>query len=161
MKKTSAVCHDLWGNKKKINVNKLTFRPSVYGVLIKKGKVLLSRQWDGYDFPGGGMDIGETLDETLEREFHEETGLWVKKTKIIHAVTSFFTLAFKKNSVNSILLYYVCKKIGGRLSAKHLDEYEKKYAQLAEWVDLKRVNKIKFYNPVNSPAIIRQASKLK
>ena len=48
------VCHDINGKLYKLNANRLTFRPSIYGILIKKNKVLLSKQWDGYDFPGGG-----------------------------------------------------------------------------------------------------------
>ena len=55
-------CLDIKGNKSKVPVSKLTFRPSVYGVIIKNGSILLSRQWDGYDFPGGGIKIGETIE---------------------------------------------------------------------------------------------------
>jgi hypothetical protein len=37
------VCHDINGEKEEVEANKLQFRPSVYGILIEDGKVLLSR----------------------------------------------------------------------------------------------------------------------
>ena len=69
MKKNCQVtCHDINGNLFEISVDQLSFRPSVYGVIIKDGKVLLSKQWDGYDFPGGAIEPGETIHEALIRE---------------------------------------------------------------------------------------------
>ncbi len=51
-------------NKKEILAEKLQFRPSVYGIIFNedKSKVLLSKQWDGYDFPGGGKELFSTPD---------------------------------------------------------------------------------------------------
>ena len=72
------ICHDISDREYAVSPDKFIFRPSVYGVLIEDGKILLSRQWDGYDFPGGGMNIDETLEEALLREFWEETGLRVR-----------------------------------------------------------------------------------
>jgi hypothetical protein len=37
--------------------------------LIENNKILLSKQFDGYDFPGGGVNLDETLEETCAREF--------------------------------------------------------------------------------------------
>ena len=72
------VCHDLYKNKFVVSHKKLAWRPSVYGVLVERNKVLLSKQFSGYDFPGGGVNLTETLDEALKREFFEETGLKIK-----------------------------------------------------------------------------------
>ncbi len=62
----------------------LVDRVSAYGILIKKGKVLLvkdskSQTWE---FPGGGLDKGETKEEGIVREFLEETGLQVNPDSI-------------------------------------------------------------------------------
>ena len=56
------LCKNDFDHKRKIvPANELIFRPSVYAVIIKSGKILLSRQWDGYDFPGGGIEKGESI----------------------------------------------------------------------------------------------------
>lgn len=150
-------CHDINHKKRKIDANKLIFRPAVYGVLIERGKILLSKQWDGYDFPGGGVKINETIKQALEREFWEETGVKVKDKQIIACETSFFILPFSKKPTNSIVIYFLCKKISGKPSAAHLKGHETKYAGMPEWIDLKRINKIKFYNSVDSVKIIKKA----
>lgn len=53
------------------------------------------------------------------------------------------------------------KDNAGKLSAANLDEYEKKYASLAEWVDINRISKIKFYNSIGklNLKLIKQALK--
>lgn len=60
------ICRDHEEKLYEVGVDKLKFRPSVYGILIEDGKVLLSRQWEGYDFPGGGIELGETVEEVLK-----------------------------------------------------------------------------------------------
>ena len=66
-------CRNVHGKESDAPIDKFKFRPSVYGVLIEDDKILLSRQWDGYDFPGGGIELDETIEEALRREFIEET----------------------------------------------------------------------------------------
>lgn len=56
-------------------------RIGVYGAVFDLDRLLLTqlRSNDAdsgkWTLPGGGMDFGETPQETLEREFYEETGL--------------------------------------------------------------------------------------
>ena len=57
---------------------------------------------------------------------------------------------------------FLVKKTGGKLSKKNLDGYEKKYADMAEWINIKKLGKIKFYNSLgnkNSIKIIKAALK--
>ena len=61
---------------------------SVAGVCIKDGKVLLGRHTYGSGngkliIPGGYLKFGEIPQETLAREFMEETGVTVKAGKMI------------------------------------------------------------------------------
>lgn len=153
------LCHDINGNKIIVPVSKLSFRPSVYGVIIEKDKVLLSKQWDGYDFPGGGQELGETIEEALLREVWEETGVRIKIGKILACENSFFKLPSNGQYVQAVLMYFKCKKIGGKLSVKNFGEGEKKYADMPEWIDIKRIGKLKFYNPVDNSKIIKEAIK--
>ena len=161
--KKQIICHDKDWNKFKVNVDKLTFRPSVYGVIIKNGKILLARQWDGYEFPGGGIKLDETIEEALKREIWEETGYKVKAEKILHSENSFFTPRpyLKKLYWNCVLIYYACSIVSGKISTKNFDDNEKKIMSAAEWVDLKNISKLKFYNSVDSVKLIKEAAKIK
>ncbi len=156
----TVLCRDLSNRWYRVPVSRLSsFRPSVYGVIIKKGKVLLSKQWDGYDFPGGGMDLGETIEQALIREVREETGYRIEVGGLITVENSFFKLPGRNVFTQSILMFYSCRVVGGTLSTKFFDEHEKTYADLAEWIDIRNVGRLKFYNPVDSPKIIRDAAR--
>ncbi len=53
------------------------------GLIVRDGKVLLIRRGkepykDHWSLPGGGVDRGEKVRETVKREVHEETGLEVE-----------------------------------------------------------------------------------
>lgn len=150
-------CKNVYGEEFKVSIEKLSFRPSVYGVIIKDGKILLSKQWDGYDFPGGGIKLGETIKEALKREMKEETSLDVKMGDIVACENSFFKYRQKEKYVQSILIYYLCEIVGGKISLEFIAESEKDYIGEAEWIDLDAVGKIKFYNSVDSVEIIKKA----
>lgn len=55
--------------------------PSVYLILIKNNKILLSRRYNtgyfdnNYSFPAGHLDGGETLKQAMVREAEEEIGI--------------------------------------------------------------------------------------
>lgn len=153
------VVHDKKWQEEEVDASSLTFRPSVYGVLIEDGKVLLSKQWDGYDFPGGGIDLHETVDDALHREFWEETGLKIKIGKIIKTKTAFY-----KNSRgehwNCILIYYKVEKVSGELSIDNVDDHEAEYIGMPEWIDIEKTKDLKYYNSVESPEVIDMANKL-
>ena len=158
------ICYDLDRNKFEIESNKLMFRPSVYGILIKDNKIFLSKQWSGYDFPGGGIEIYETVNEALKREFFEETGIKVEILQPVHCGTSFFYPSHSEKCKgqywNCPLIYYLVKKVGGEISKDNFDEEEKNYADLPEWIDLDKIKELRFFNSVDSIAIIKKAVNL-
>jgi len=151
------ICHDIDRGLYKVSADKLIFRPSVYGILIEKGKILLLKQKRGFDFPGGGMELGETIEQALKREFFEETGLCVKQNQLLNCASSFFYSKRLKKFYNTVLIYYLCGKVSGYLTNKHFDPHEEKYAIAPEWVALKNITKIKFQNAVDSIKLIRKA----
>lgn len=142
----------------------LVFRPSVYGVALRDGKVLLIPQWAkqfvaGYDFPGGGVNLGETIDEAFRREMKEETGLNAERGEILLCESDFFIHPISKKPYHTILVYYLCHDLKGEISDEHFEANEKQYSQKAEWVDIAKVRELTFYNPVDSPALIEKAEK--
>ncbi len=64
-----------------------------YGVLIDEGRVALVRSSNPrhtpplWWLPGGGIDFGEAPEDTLVREFHEETGLVVHRPRLLGVVS--------------------------------------------------------------------------
>ncbi len=160
-KNKKIVCQDINGKQYEASIKELSFRPSVYGVIIQDNKILLSKQWDGYDFPGGGVDLGETIEEALTREVKEETGLNVKAGRIVSCENSFFKLPFKGNFVHSILMYYLCEIVSGKISTDYFDTDEKKCADKPGWIDISRIREIKFYNSIDSIKVIKEAERIR
>ncbi len=152
-------CIGINGEKIEVPASDLTFRPSVYGVIVREGKVLLSSQWDGWDFPGGGIHLGETIHEAFTREIKEETGLMATPGELLRVADSFFTHPNTHSHHHTIVIYFTAKEITGEISTKHMSEEELLYTREAQWIPLSDVPKLKFYNQVDSPALIEIASR--
>jgi 8-oxo-dGTP diphosphatase len=154
--KAQIICHDGLGRKYSVAPNKLKFRPAVYGLLIEGNKVLLSKQWDGYDFPGGGVNLDETWEEAIVREFWEETGLRVKPLAPFFTCSSFYRPTPREGQPiywNCPMVYFLVKKISGKLSIAHSDEHEKIYIGPPEWIDFSQLANCKFYNSLGAASI--------
>lgn len=124
------IAYDLLGKKHKVNLKNFKLRVSVYGILKERNKILLQRHPLSKQFglPGGAIELGESINETLSREYYEETGLKVKPIKLIDITEDFFT--WRGENAQSILIFYEVKKIGGKLSPKHQDSAEARYIGL-------------------------------
>ncbi len=70
----------------------MPFRRVVAAFIREKGRILLARRREGdeqggfWEFPGGGVEAGETLEEALKRELREELGVNVAVGRKIAAV---------------------------------------------------------------------------
>ncbi|MBY5958408.1 NUDIX domain-containing protein [Membranicola marinus] len=86
------------------------FNLRVYGILVRKGKLLLSEeQYLGktlVKFPGGGVEYGEGVQEALVREWNEEAGCPIKINSIFHATDKFIQSAFDPKD-QLVSLYYI------------------------------------------------------
>lgn len=60
--------------------------------------------------PGGAVEFGDSLEETLIREFREETGLEVKITK------SMFNLEYIEPPLHAIEFFYKVERVSGNLT---------------------------------------------
>lgn len=101
-------------------------RPSVRGIIIKNGRIAMmhSCRYDYYKLPGGGIEPGESLEETLVREVQEESGLIVKKDSIQEFG---YVKRIEKGKRDDIFLqenfYFVCEA-EEELGQRNLDDYE-------------------------------------
>ena len=111
-------------------------RPSVRGIIIKGAEIAMvhSLKYDYYKFPGGGIDEGETYEETLIREVAEETGLTVKSGSISEYG---YVLRKEKGTVEDLFIqenfYYFCD-VDENANAQFLDDYEAEERFVLEWV---------------------------
>lgn len=156
LQNSSITCLDIHKQPHQATADQLVWRPSVYGVIIQDNTVLLSKQWDGYDFPGGGINLGETIEQALIREVKEETGLTVAVNELVTAKDGFFRSS-KGNHYQGIMLYYTCNVIGGELTTQYFDGDEKQYADLAEWINLSNRETINFISTVDCHDVLSQA----
>lgn len=68
-------------------------RTGVYGLALQGKKILLIKQQKGphagkFDFPGGGIEPGETIEEALRREFCEEVALTFTSFQLFDNLTA-------------------------------------------------------------------------
>ncbi|HML49435.1 MAG TPA: NUDIX domain-containing protein [Clostridia bacterium] len=66
----------------------MSIRLAAKALVVREGKLLLNRcrSHQGhpyYSFPGGGQNLGETLEEAVAREVLEETGLTVRFERFV------------------------------------------------------------------------------
>ena len=104
-------CTTLQGQKKQIPKAELILRPAVYGIVMNSGKLLLlrMRHTGKYHLPGGGVDLGESLEEALPREISEEAGIDVNIKQLAHFEELFFYYDPSGNAYHGLHIYYLCQ----------------------------------------------------
>ncbi len=84
-----------------------------------EGKILLHRRSDNdlWALPGGAMNIGESIGETIVREVREETGLDVKPEYIVGIYTNpQHVIAFSDGEVRQeFSICFFCTPVGGEI----------------------------------------------
>lgn len=159
MNKT-VVARDIDGNTYDVPLNELSWRPSAYAIVVREGNVLLSKQFNGYDLPGGGIDFGELPEEAVIREAREETGIEVAAPKLLQCETSFFKQNHKDGSViQSLQLYYECSFVTGKLSTEGFDEHEKEYADMPEWYPVNKLDSIIVANSYDWRDLVKKVAR--
>lgn len=85
-------------------------------LLLVNHKML--RQGDFWTPPGGGVEVGESLEEALKREYREETGLFVDAPQFR------FGCEFIQPPLHAIELFFEVTQTGGELKAGHDPELQ-------------------------------------
>ncbi|MGB4661020.1 MAG: NUDIX domain-containing protein [Mobilitalea sp.] len=112
-------------------------RTAARGIINNRDKYLLIfSRYGVYKFPGGGMEKGEELEDTLVREVEEETGY-----KVIKNSTEKYGKVFerRKGEYDDILemkSYYFRCKVEEVVGSRNLDEYEEEYDYQIVWMTL-------------------------
>ena len=83
-------------------------------LLVKRRYAPLAGEWS---LPGGGVEVGETLDACVVREMREETGLDVEVGPVIEVFDRITHDADGRVQYHYVLVDYLCWPIGGELAA--------------------------------------------
>lgn len=122
------------------------------GLLVKNRKLLLLKRRDPrpdfnnkWEFPGGGVEVGETVEECLHREIEEETGF---KIKILEHFPTIYSASRgeKDGNFQVFLPLFICKAVSGKIRTSDTE------AAGSGWFTLRESLKLDFL-PLNKKII--------
>lgn len=115
-------------------------RPSARGIIVKGDKLGLihNMKYDYYEFPGGGIEEGESFEEGLIREVKEETGLKVIPESI-REFGSALRLSKSRVFENTVFeqenFYYYCE-VYDEIGETQLEDYEEEEQLSLEFISI-------------------------
>ncbi len=83
-----------------------------HAVLVQRGQPPLLGEWS---IPGGVVEVGETLEEAVAREVHEETGLTVTVGPVVEVLERIHRDADGQVEYHYVIVDYLCRPTGGSL----------------------------------------------
>jgi 8-oxo-dGTP pyrophosphatase MutT (NUDIX family) len=103
-------CDAFLGGKKWLPRERFQFRPSVYGLVVHQGRVLLVDlpRTGKCCLPGGGLGVGERMEAALKREIREETGIEVTAGPLVGFQESFSYYEASDSANHIFAFYYLC-----------------------------------------------------
>lgn len=136
-------CKNNFGEMVDILKEKFFFRPSAYGLITQQGKILtLTNKSNGKIwFPGGGIEVGEKIEDGLCREIKEETGIDVEIQKLIFAKENFFYYQPLDEAYHAFLFFYLCKPLSINLiSDQDVNDLESKKPRWKNIIEIKKTD---------------------
>ena len=90
-----------------------------------------------WTMPGGGMEVGETPEETAVRELHEETGLTATMGPVLGVYSAWFTAdqAWRSKAGHLIGPIYLAEGLSGQLR----ENFEEDSTDAVQWFAIDEV----------------------
>jgi ADP-ribose pyrophosphatase YjhB (NUDIX family) len=105
-------------------------------VFDKENRVLLQKRSDNgqWGFPGGFMDLGESVQDTARREVYEETGLKLEELELfgIYSGPQYDKTFSNGDQVSLVLISFICKQYSGQLVESNEESIQNKFYSLKE-----------------------------
>ena len=131
------VCYTMKGDAKQVRKTDLSFRPSVYAIVVHEGKLLMTitRSTGKYALPGGALDIGEPMEVALRRELKEECGIEIEIVKHAFFEETFFYYEPLDKAWQCHLFFFVCRPLSFNLSDERNEVGDESVHP--QWVEMK------------------------
>ncbi len=108
-------------------------------IVNERGEILLAKRHQPenpqihgkWEFPGGGIEIGEDPEAALLREIKEETGLEAKIVRLLPKVYSNLW-DWPEEKLHVIILSYECGAVGGVLDSSDEEIGELRYFKIED-----------------------------
>jgi ADP-ribose pyrophosphatase len=136
-------------------------RVGVGAVVMREGRVLLVRRGvppaqDCWAIPGGGLRLGESLQEGAEREIREETGIVIRAGEPVFACDSLIRDGQGRIRFHYVIVDMAAEYLGGQVRAAD-DALDARWVSPAELPDmnvtkstLKLLGQIGFFPPART-----------
>ncbi|MDA7802950.1 NUDIX domain-containing protein [Crocinitomix sp.] len=137
-----------------MNLKITNFNIRVYGILIEKGHVLVSKEirsgFEMLKFPGGGLEKGEGIEACIMREFKEELGIEVE-IKDHFYVNEFLQVSAFNPADQLISFYYnIATNQGGKIPIdKTISQEKKGDFQSFHWIEIPNLLESEFTFPID------------
>jgi 8-oxo-dGTP pyrophosphatase MutT (NUDIX family) len=128
-------CQSIYGNRKLIPREKLVFRPAAYAIIVNDGRILLiTNHSSGKLFPpGGGVELGERIEDALKREVKEETGIEIEIEQFCFFREGFFYYDPSDTAYHTLSFFFTCTP--KTLDLIDDDQIEDDEAETPRWID--------------------------
>ncbi|WBW94938.1 NUDIX hydrolase [Oceanirhabdus sp. W0125-5] len=96
----------------------------------ERGEILLQKRSDKeelWGFPGGALEIGESIEEAMIREVKEETGLDVNVEYLIGVYSKYFSKYPNGDSAQSIVYFFKCNVASGDLVIDNKETFDLRF----------------------------------
>ena len=118
-----------------------SIRVSSRAILLHNNQILLNCFGDGlyYNFPGGGIEPGETAIEAVVREVFEESGLRVEAQRLLFTYDYEPTCCiYSHGNQHHISLFFACKLMGSaEITAPTIPDINPEGVQShAQWIPI-------------------------
>lgn len=106
-------------------------------LVIKRAKAVEVGTWE---FPGGRVDSGETIEKALKREIREETGLKIDIERFVGWGQGFGVKHENGRLMDRFVMFFECKLIKGKLKLDD-ETADHKWAPLEELIKFQPLSK--------------------
>jgi ADP-ribose pyrophosphatase YjhB (NUDIX family) len=98
-------------------------------VYNEQNEILLQKRGDRneWGFPGGAMELGESIEETAKREILEETGLIVEVEHLIGVYSKYSGEFPNGDKAQTITCFFQCRPIEGELCSDGIETLDLKF----------------------------------